>query len=94
MNDIVEDLFNIYLSCIDSYNSFINQTINDKYTLIDRTTLTAYLYIKILEERKEKNKLSSDVLKNYLLRQTIYSETGNIVFEIPDKTKVDLYNKY
>lgn len=93
MNDIIEDLFKIYISCSDSYNSKIKQTINDKYTIIDKSMLAIYLYIKILEDRNEKNQEIVDVLKNYILKQVIYSETGNIVFEIEDKSKVELYNE-
>ena len=91
--DIIEDLFKIYLACIDSYNAKIYQTINDKYTIIDRTMLTVYQYIKIIEDRKEKNEENLNVLKNYLIKQTIYSETGNIVFEIENKSKVGLYSE-
>lgn len=93
MNDIIEDLFKIYISCIDSYNSKIHQTINDKYTIIDKSMLAIYQYIKILEDKNEKNQEAIDVLTSYILKQTIYSETGNIVFEIVDKSKVDLYNE-
>ena len=93
MKDIIEDLLKIYISCVDSYNSKIHQTINDKYTIIDRSMLAIYQYIKILEDKNEKNKEATDVLMNYILKQIIYSETGNIVFEIADKSKVDLYNE-
>lgn len=93
MNDIIEDLLKIYISCIDSYNSKIYQTINDKYTIIDKSMLAIYQYIKILEDRNEKNQEAINLLSNYILKQIIYSETGNIVFEIVDKSKVDLYNE-
>ena len=36
---ILDDLFKIYLSSIDSYNSKILQTINEKYTIIDKSML-------------------------------------------------------
>ncbi len=93
MNDIIEDLLKIYISCIDSYNSKIYQTINDKYTIIDKSMLTIYQYIKILEDRNEKNQEAIDVLTCYILKQIIYSETGNIVLEIADKSRADLYNE-
>ena len=93
MNDIIEDLLKIYISCIDSYNSKIYQTINDKYTIIDKSMLAIYQYIKILEDKNEKNEEAIDVLKNYILKHVIYSETGNIVFEIADKSKTALYNE-
>ena len=93
MNDIIEDLFKVYISCIDSYNSKIYQTINDKYTIIDKAMITAYLYIKIMEDRDERNDESTNVLCNYILKQVIYSETGNISLEINDKSKLDLYNE-
>ena len=93
MVDIIEDLLKIYLSSIDSYNSKIYQTINDKYTVVDRSMLTIYLFIKIIEDRNEKNQEATDVLTNYALKQAIYGETGNLSFEIKDKTKVGLYHE-
>lgn len=93
MNDIVEDLFKIYLASIDSYNSKIYQTINDKYTIIDKSMLAIYLFIKIIEDRNEKNQEVTEVFSNYLLKQIIYGETGNLAFEISDKSKVKLYHE-
>ena len=93
MNDIIEDLFKIYLSSIDSYNSKIYQTQNDKYTIIDKAMLAVYLFVKIIEDRNEKNKEITEVLRNYILKQIIYSETGNIAFEISDKSKTELYHE-
>ena len=93
MNDIIEDLFKIYLSSIDSYNSKMCQTINDKYTIIDKSMIAIYLFIKIIEDKKEQNQEVTDVLSNYLLKQVIYGETGNLVFEISDKTKVQIYHE-
>ena len=46
MKEIIEDLFKIYNSLIDSNNVIIYQTINQKYTSIDKSMLTAYLYIQ------------------------------------------------
>lgn len=93
MNDIIEDILKIYLASIDSYNSKIHQTINDKYTIIDKSMIAVYLYVKILEDRNEKNNESTSVLSNYLLKQIIYSETGNLSFKISDKSKANLYNE-
>ena len=93
MNDIIEDLFKIYISCFDSYNSKIYQTVNDKYTIIDKSMLAVYLYIKILDDRNEVNQEATRTLSNYLLRQIIYGETGNLAFEITDKSKVQLYHE-
>ena len=93
MNDIIEDLFKIYLSSIDSYNSKIYQTYNDKYTIIDKSMITIYLFIKIIEDRNEKGQEVTDVLCNYLLKQIIYGETGNLAFEISDKSKIQLYHE-
>lgn len=90
---ILEDLFKVLLGIIDSYNSKILQNINEKYTVIDKSMLSAYLYIKILENRNERNDLSVEVLRNYLLKQSIYGETGNLALEFTDKSKMDLYNK-
>lgn len=93
MNDIIEDLFKIYLAVCDSDNSKIYQTVNDKYTIIDKSMLAIYLFVKIIEEREERNQEVTDVLSNYLLRQVIYSETGNLAFEISDKSKISIYQE-
>ena len=93
MNDIIEDLFKIYLSSVDSYNSKIYQTKNDKYTIIDKAMLAVYLFVKIIEDRNEKNQEVTEVLRNYILKQIIYSETGNLAFEISDKSKAELYHE-
>ncbi len=61
---ILDDLFKIYLSSIDSYNSKILQTINEKYTIIDKSMLAVYLYVKILEDRNEKDQIAIDTLTN------------------------------
>ncbi len=92
MNDIIEDLIKIYLSSIDSYNSKIYQTVNDKYTIIDKSMIAIYLFIKIIEDRNEKNEDITDVISNYLLKQIIYGETGNLAFEISDKSKEEMYH--
>lgn len=92
MDEIIDDLLKIYLSCIDSYNSKIYQTINSKYTIVDKSMLTIYLFVKIIEDREEKNDEITKVLTNYLLKQVIYSETGNLSFEISDKSKIKIYN--
>lgn len=93
MNDIIEDLFKIYLSCLDSYNAKIYQVVNDKYTIIDKSMLAIYLYVKILEDRNDKNEAAIDVLSNYILKQVIFSETGNLALEISDKSKIEIYNE-
>lgn len=93
MDDIIEDLFKIYLSSIDSYNPKIYQTINSKYTIIDKSMITIYLFIKIIEDRKEKNQEITDALSNYLLKQIIYGEMGNISFEVSDKSKLQDYQE-
>ena len=46
MEDLVEDLLKIYLSAMDSNNAKIFQNVNDKYTIIDKSMISAYLYIK------------------------------------------------
>lgn len=84
MNDIIEDLFKIYISCIDSYNSKIHQTINNKYTIIDKSMIAIYLFIKIIEDRNEQNQVITDTISNYLLKQIIYGETGSLAFEISE----------
>ena len=92
MNDIIEDIIKIYLSCTDSYNAKIHQTINEKYTIIDKSMIAAYLFVKIIEDRKEINENVTNVLCNYLLRQNIYGETGSLAFEISD-SQFNLYNE-
>lgn len=72
MNEVLDDLLKIYLSTIDSYNSKIYQTVNDKYTIIDKSMITVYLFIKIIEDRKEQNDEVAGLIANYLLKQNIY----------------------
>ena len=93
MNEVLDDLLKIYLSTIDSYNSKIYQTVNDKYTIIDKSIITVYLFIKIIEDRKEQNDEVVGLIANYLLKQNIYGETGSLSFEISDKSKRELYNE-
>ncbi len=93
MKDLIEDFFKIYLSAIESYNSKICQTVNDKYTVIDKSMIAVYLFVKVIEDRDEKNQECTDTLVNYLLKQIIYSETGNIVFEISDDSRKKLYHE-
>lgn len=93
MEEYIEDLFKIYNSSIDSYNAKILQRINNKYTIIDKAMLASYLYIKILNKLKIKEELSKKVLKNYLLKQIIYGETGNLALEIADKSREKSYKE-
>ncbi len=87
-NEIVADLFKIYNSAIDAYNALILQTINSKYTIIDKSLVVVYLYIKILDNLKVKDEEADKVLRNYLLKQIIYSETGNLALDVnPDTAK-------
>lgn len=93
MEEYIEDLFKIYNSSIDSYNAKILQRINSKYTIIDKAMLTTYLYIRILKKLKIEEKVSKNVLKNYLLKQIIYGETGNLALEIADKSREKVYKE-
>lgn len=89
MKEIIDDLKKIYLSVIDSNNAKFKQTLNDKYTLVDRSTIVSCLYIKLIYNNE--NELAKETLKNYLLRQVIYSEIGNLDLEIIDKSKENIY---
>ena len=55
--------------------------------------LAVYLYVKILEDRNEKARLAIDTLMNYLLKQIIYGETGNLALEITDQSQLEFYNE-
>ena len=93
MQTLIEDLFKIYNSAIDSYNSKIFQVVNEKYTIIDRAMLSSYLYIKILYELDSMEDISKEILINYLVKQIIYGETGNLALDFTDKTKEKLYRR-
>ncbi len=93
MQELIEDLFKVYNSAIDSYNSKIFQVINDKYTIIDKAMLSSYLYIKILYELENIEEISKEVLINYLVKQMIYGETGSLALDFTDKTKEILYRR-
>ena len=92
MKEIIEDMISIYLSCINSYEARFHQVYNNRYTLVDKGMLTAYLYIKIIEDNNMQGTDSCNNLANYLLKQIIYSETGNISLEVPND-KLKLYNE-
>lgn len=91
--DIINDFLNIYNMVIDSYNSRIFQTINEKYTIIDKATLAMYLYVKIIKKLNLETEDAKEVLISYVLRQTIYAETGNLDLEIADKSREKSYNE-
>ena len=93
MKEIVEDLFKIYISAIDSYNSKIMQTINEKYTIIDKSMFATYIYIKILENAQIDKHADQGNLRNYLLKQIIYGETGNLALEISDQKVKKSYDE-
>ncbi len=93
MREIVEDLFKIYVSAIDSNTGKIIQNINEKYTLIDKSMISTYLYFKILNNLKIENEDSKTVLMNYLVKQVIYGETGNLSLEISDNSRKELYDE-
>ncbi len=93
MKDLVEDVLKVYLSAIDSNNAKIMQNVNEKYTIIDKAMISAYLYIKILNNLKINEEKSKDVLVSYLTRQNIYGETGNLALEISNKERKSLYNE-
>ena len=93
MKDYLEDLFKIYNSAIDSYSSKVLQVINEKYTLIDKAMIATYLYIKILDELGIIENIAKDTLINYLLKQIIYGETGNLDLQITNKSKEAIYKE-
>ena len=93
MKDYIEDLFKIYNSAIDSYSSKVLQVINEKYTLIDKAMIATYLYIKILDELGIIENIAKDTLINYLLKQIIYGETGNLDLQITNKSKEAIYKE-
>ena len=93
MEDLVEDLLKIYLSTMDSNNAKIFQNVNDKYTIIDKSMISAYLYIKILINLKINEDKAKEVLISYLVKQNIYGETGNLALEISNKDRKELYNE-
>lgn len=93
MEDLVEDLLKIYLSAIDSNNARIIQNVNEKYTIIDKAMISAYLYVKILNNLKINEETAKDVLISYLTKQNIYGETGNLALEISNKERKKLYNE-
>ena len=93
MEEIIEDIIKIYLACVDSYIPKCYQVINDKYTLIDKCMLTTYLYTMIIENKKLKNNEAIRALSNYLIKQTIYSEVGNVQYQTTETEKIELYNE-
>ena len=48
--------------------------------------VAVYLYVKILDGLNVKDDEANKVLKNYLLKQVIYSETGNLSLDVSSDT--------
>ena len=92
MEDILEDLISIYISCINSYSARFHQVLNNKYTLVDKAMITSYLFVKIIEDKKMQCEEATNSLLNYILKQIIYSETGSISLEV-QQDKLKLYNE-
>lgn len=93
MKEIIEDLFKIYNSLIDSNNVIIYQTINQKYTSIDKSMLTAYLHIQGLVQMQINDNEAKEKIINYLVKQSITSETGNLNLAIIEDGKQEEYKK-
>ncbi len=92
MEDILEDLISIYISCINSYSARFHQVVNNKYTLVDKGMITSYLFVKTIEDNKMQCEEATNSLLNYILKQIIYSETGSISLEV-QQDKLKLYNE-
>lgn len=92
MEDLLEDLISIYISCINSYSARFHQVLNNKYTLVDKAMITSYLFVKIIEDNKMQCEEATNSLLNYILKQIIYSETGSISLEV-QQDKLKLYNE-
>ena len=69
---------------VDAYNAKILETINDKYRIIDRAMIASYLYIKMLDKLNLRSPKTDASLINYLMKQVIYGETGNLSLDITD----------
>ena len=63
-----------------SNNAIIMQNINDKYTIIDKSMISAYLYVKILNNLKIDEEISKEVLLSYLIKQNIYGGGNSYMF--------------
>jgi 5'-deoxynucleotidase YfbR-like HD superfamily hydrolase len=90
-NDITEDLFKIYLSILDANKAKIFQNINSKYTVIDKTMIASYIYLKMLSELKLPFEGGINVLINNLLKPVVLSETGNIFIELDEYDNTELF---
>lgn len=89
--DITEDLFKIYLSIIDVNKIKVFQNINDKYTVIDKTMITSYIYLKCLNDFDRSYENGISVLINNLLKPIIFSETGNICIDLDEYNDSKLF---
>ena len=92
-SNIIEDMYKIYLFGIDSNYVRRNQPINNKYTTIDETMLSVYIYLKILEKSKFQNDNKYKVIANALIKQLVNSQTGNMGVDVENKEELDLYNR-
>ena len=84
MESFITDFLKVYNNLVDAYNAKILETINDKYRIIDRAMIASYLYIKMLDKLNLRSPKTDASLINYLMKQVIYGETGNLSLDITD----------
>ncbi len=91
--EIIEDMYKIYLYCIDSNNVKKFQTINNKYTTTDMTMIAAYIFLELAKREKISKKEITQVIGNAFVKNLINYSTGNFEVDIKDNTQIKIYDK-
>ena len=91
MKEIIDDLFSVYTDLIDGNNAKIYPVINNKYTHVDKTMLTAYLYINSLIDMQISDDFAKDKIINYINRCTVSSNFVGV--EMLDENRREQFDR-
>ncbi len=91
-NMLINDMYKIYLYCIDSNNVKKFQTINNKYTTIDTTMLACYIFFQLVQDKNLNLNDAKIIIGNALIKKLVNASTGNFDVEIENIDYKKIYN--
>lgn len=91
--EIIKDMYKIYLYCIDANNVKKFQTINNKYTTIDTTMIASYIFLQLIKTKNINREEAIKVIGNALIKNLVNYSTGNFEVDIKDDEQIEIYNE-
>lgn len=91
--EIIEDMYKIYLYCIDANNVKKFQNINNKYTTTDITMIATYIFLQLIKRQEIDKREITKVIGNAFIKNLINYSTGNFEVDINDDTQIEIYDK-